>query len=211
MRWQVCILVDTSELVKFGMQHNVSITSNVNSHIKNHLLVYWVSDINECLSSSHGCEHRCVNTEGSYYCECNDGFALGSNGRSCSLDCGGSLPLSNGTFKSPGWPQMYPQLDFRCVWTIENIPAGQSVAFVIDKSAFGIHGSSPCFSDYVEFFNRADFTGRSVGRYCSRVPPQPVILTSDGVRIVFQGRVNRNRAPQNVGMRVLYTVLGTQR
>ena len=193
------------------MQHNVSSTSKVNSHIKNHLLVYWVSDINECLSSSHDCEHRCINTEGSYYCECNDGFALGSNGRSCSLDCGGSIPLSNGTFKSPGWPQMYPQLDFRCVWTIENIPTGESVAFVIDKSAFGIHGSSPCFSDYVEFFNRADFTGRSVGRYCSLVPPQPVIITSDGVRIVFQGRVNRNRAPDNVGMRVLYTVLGTQR
>ena len=82
------------------------------------------------------------------------------------------------------------------------------MAFVVDKSAFGIHGRSPCISDYVEFFNTADFTGTSVGRYCSLDPPQPVIIASDGVRIVFQGRVNRNRAPEYVGMRILYTVLG---
>ena len=39
-------------------------------------------DINEC-SGSHGCEHNCHNTAGSYYCTCNSGWVLASNGRNC--------------------------------------------------------------------------------------------------------------------------------
>ena len=34
---------------------------------------------------NHGCQHRCVNTdsEKGYRCECNEGFALGSDGKTC--------------------------------------------------------------------------------------------------------------------------------
>ncbi|XP_077091306.1 EGF-containing fibulin-like extracellular matrix protein 1 [Siphateles boraxobius] len=39
-------------------------------------------DRNECLLS-HLCMHMCVNTAGSYYCECNDGYRLASNNHSC--------------------------------------------------------------------------------------------------------------------------------
>ena len=165
--------------------------------------------MNECSSADHGCEHTCINTEGSFYCECDDGFVLSGNERSCSLDCGGTLPLNSGSFHSPGWPDEYPQLDFRCTWTMENIPTGQSVAFVVDKSAYGIHGSSPCVRDYLEFFDASGFSGRSVGRYCNVQPPEPVIVESEGARIVFQGRTNQNRAADRVGVRVSYTVLGT--
>ncbi|KAJ7372937.1 hypothetical protein OS493_015393 [Desmophyllum pertusum] len=41
-------------------------------------------DIDECLSSNGFCTHQCVNTAGSYRCECSTGFYLDSNGRSCS-------------------------------------------------------------------------------------------------------------------------------
>ena len=30
-----------------------------------------------------GCEHTCYNTEGSYTCDCNDGYILGTDNRMC--------------------------------------------------------------------------------------------------------------------------------
>ena len=32
------------------------------------------SDINECLESKDLCEQSCVNTPGSYYCQCHEGY-----------------------------------------------------------------------------------------------------------------------------------------
>ena len=34
------------------------------------------SDVNECDNANGGCPQQCVNTEGSYRCECFDGFTL---------------------------------------------------------------------------------------------------------------------------------------
>ena len=47
-------------------------------------------DINECSSSStNDCQHSCVNTPGSYTCQCNSGFRLNSDGRTCTGVCNG--------------------------------------------------------------------------------------------------------------------------
>ena len=46
--------------------------------------LFQFSDIDECQSSNGFCTHKCVNTDGSYRCECRSGFYLDSNGRSCS-------------------------------------------------------------------------------------------------------------------------------
>ena len=40
------------------------------------------ADIDECLGAND-CQQICINTAGSYYCECNDGFILDSNEHSC--------------------------------------------------------------------------------------------------------------------------------
>ena len=40
------------------------------------------TDRDECVLS-HSCMHGCVNTDGSYYCECNQGYRLASNNHSC--------------------------------------------------------------------------------------------------------------------------------
>ena len=34
------------------------------------------ADINECLDNNGGCAHNCINTPGSYNCECNRGYEL---------------------------------------------------------------------------------------------------------------------------------------
>ncbi|TRY87068.1 hypothetical protein DNTS_009157 [Danionella cerebrum] len=41
------------------------------------------ADIDECQVHNGGCQHRCVNTRGSYYCECKPGFRLHVDGRTC--------------------------------------------------------------------------------------------------------------------------------
>ena len=41
------------------------------------------TDINECESDNGDCEQLCVNTLGSYQCECRDGFKVLEDDRSC--------------------------------------------------------------------------------------------------------------------------------
>ena len=46
--------------------------------------MYCIPDIDECISTLHDCQDTCVNTEGSYMCECSEiGTQLASNQRSC--------------------------------------------------------------------------------------------------------------------------------
>ena len=40
-------------------------------------------DVDECAIANGGCEHECINTEGSFYCDCRDGHMLESNNRTC--------------------------------------------------------------------------------------------------------------------------------
>ena len=41
------------------------------------------SDINECDWGISGCSQKCFNTVGSYYCDCNNGYLLGSDNHTC--------------------------------------------------------------------------------------------------------------------------------
>ena len=51
-----------------------------------HLIWYGVcfADIDECIVSSPGCDHECVNIDGSFYCSCLSGYMLQQNGTNCS-------------------------------------------------------------------------------------------------------------------------------
>ena len=40
-------------------------------------------DVNECEMLNGGFQHQCKNTNGSYFCLCNDGFFRDGNGRTC--------------------------------------------------------------------------------------------------------------------------------
>ena len=54
-----------------------------NAYTCNRLFLICTLDVNECAIANGGCEHECINTEGSFYCDCRDGYMLESNNRTC--------------------------------------------------------------------------------------------------------------------------------
>ncbi|KAI0223786.1 hypothetical protein LSAT2_025084 [Lamellibrachia satsuma] len=42
------------------------------------------ADVDECQTTTHGCSQTCVNTVGSYRCECEPGYQLHTDGRTCN-------------------------------------------------------------------------------------------------------------------------------
>ena len=42
-----------------------------------------VADINECKTNNGGCDQKCTDTEGSFYCDCKIGYRLGYDQLSC--------------------------------------------------------------------------------------------------------------------------------
>ncbi|XP_070541063.1 oncoprotein-induced transcript 3 protein-like [Ptychodera flava] len=59
------------------------------------------TDLDECRTGVHKCAHLCVNTKGSYYCECRDGHQLSDDNKTCrpvpspSEENGGKLVTCN--------------------------------------------------------------------------------------------------------------------
>ena len=47
-------------------------------------LIICFADIDECTTDNGGCEHDCLNTAGSYECQCRDGYILDENKKSCA-------------------------------------------------------------------------------------------------------------------------------
>uniref|UniRef100_A0A8C2UHI5 Matrilin 4 n=1 Tax=Coturnix japonica TaxID=93934 RepID=A0A8C2UHI5_COTJA len=41
--------------------------------------------VDMCMERDHGCQHSCVSTPGSFYCECHPGYQLTMDGKTCSL------------------------------------------------------------------------------------------------------------------------------
>ena len=66
----VCVVFGTAIPTSFYILENVF-----------HTCIF--SDVNECSTNNGGCQHNCVNTDGSYECQCRSGYRLSSNGRNC--------------------------------------------------------------------------------------------------------------------------------
>ena len=41
------------------------------------------ADVDECDNHNAGCDHLCVNEQGSYHCECHDGYSVALDAHSC--------------------------------------------------------------------------------------------------------------------------------
>ena len=164
--------------------------------------------VNECTVRNGGCEHTCVDTVDSYYCECNNGYALEEDAHTCHISCGGLLTDRQGSFQTPDWPARYPQENFECEWRVRR-PLGSStlIEFTVDDEHFGINGRSPCSTDYLQFFNGSGQTNPNGAKICFLTPPAtPIIVRSEEATIVFKGS-NRRRPVSRVGVKVNYRIL----
>ena len=164
------------------------------------------ADIDEC-SQRHNCPERCVNTPGSFYCDCNDPeFVVGSDGLTCIPDCGGTLTAPTGTFSSPGWPRFYHSLDYRCTWILDVNQINSSSFDIEFNEPFGIHGRDPCRTDYVEVFDGIGEGAVSRGKFCFLRTPPVILTTSTRAMVIFQASTARH-TPSRVGISVTYTTV----
>ena len=143
---------------------------------------YCFPDIDECAGSDHGCEHNCTNSIRSYSCNCREGYTLGGDGRSCYVSCGGNFTDSN----TPDWPNSYPSVNFSCVWEIViDIPDASIVIYF--NEPYGIHGSEPCESDYVEVLHGVGSNTTPLRKNCGTDVPENIEIESNRATVVFKG------------------------
>ncbi|KAL0280907.1 UNVERIFIED_CONTAM: hypothetical protein PYX00_002062 [Menopon gallinae] len=144
-------------------------------------------EFDECKTISHGCEHECINTLGTYECACKIGYELHSDGKHCEDACGGILESPNGTITSPSFPKPYPS-NKKCIWEIIAPP---QYKITLNFTHFDLEGNSvyhqECEYDKVEVHSKMPENHlRRHGVYCG-LRKQPMIITSEknSLRVEF--------------------------
>ncbi|XP_035232741.1 tolloid-like protein 1 isoform X2 [Stegodyphus dumicola] len=144
----------------------------------------FVTETDECFAFNHGCQQKCINTVGSYRCECDIGYELHSDGKRCEDACGGILKGEKGTITSPSFPDLYPS-NKQCIWEIMAPP---QFRITLNFTHFDLEGTNQeCEYDSVDIRSRTSVEEewKKQGTYCgSRLP---AIVTSEGnvLRIEF--------------------------
>ena len=161
------------------------------------------SDIDECIEGTHNCQQVCNNSPGTYSCSCNDGFSLDEDSISCSPSCGGVLTSPSGSFNTPGWPDYYPSVNFKCEWIIMLEDNNSLISLDTDDSAYGILGRNPCSTDYLEFYDGPNNRATSLGKFCFVTAPADILTSANQAMVVFQASSN-SHPTSRVGVRVTY-------
>uniref|UniRef100_A0A672L2L1 Metalloendopeptidase n=1 Tax=Sinocyclocheilus grahami TaxID=75366 RepID=A0A672L2L1_SINGR len=136
------------------------------------------SDMDECSRENGGCQHECVNTYGSYSCECHSGFVLHSNKHDCKeVGCDQAISSVSGIITSPNWPDKYPSKK-ACTWTLSTTP-GHHIKLAIDEIDMEAH--QECAYDHLEIYDGPNGRATSFGRFCGSKKPSPVISSGNSM------------------------------
>lgn len=109
--------------------------------------------------------------------------------------CGGIVTGHSGFIESPNYGSNYYENSV-CAWTIY-VNKGSAVKIVITD--LDLRDQSPCFNDYVEFFDGPDDKSNLLGKYCS---DHPLLIESTGSSVHI--RMITNKKYQGKGFRLRY-------
>ncbi|XP_076459085.1 tolloid-like protein 1 [Babylonia areolata] len=155
----------------------------------------FVKEFDECTLPTHGCDHVCVNTLGSYKCECRIGYELHSDGKRCEDACGGYIEEESGVLQSPSFPELYPP-NKNCVW---QIVARDQYKITINFTHFDLEGhNQDCEYDSVRLSSGVGPDGSEQklhGVFCGATFPTPVTSEGNTLRIEF----NSDNSVQKTG------------
>ncbi|XP_076001313.1 dorsal-ventral patterning tolloid-like protein 1 isoform X1 [Genypterus blacodes] len=143
---------------------------------------HFFSDKDECSKDNGGCQHECINTVGSYVCQCRHGFVLHENKHDCKeAECEHKIHSPSGTLSSPNWPDKYPSRK-ECTWDITATP-GHRVK--ISFTEFEIEQHQECAYDHLEAFDGDTDTAAILGRLCGNKVPEPLVSTGNKMYLRF--------------------------
>uniref|UniRef100_A0A3Q2Y5X7 Metalloendopeptidase n=1 Tax=Hippocampus comes TaxID=109280 RepID=A0A3Q2Y5X7_HIPCM len=143
---------------------------------------HFFSDMDECSQENGGCQHECVNTMGSYRCQCRSGYMLHDNKRDCKeAGCDLALNGASGTVSSPNWPEKYPSKK-ACTWTLSTTP-GHRIRLAFDDIDMEAH--LECAYDHLEIFDGSDVRAPRLVRICGTRKPSPVISSDNALFLRF--------------------------
>ncbi|XP_076614626.1 bone morphogenetic protein 1-like [Chaetodon auriga] len=143
---------------------------------------HFFSDIDECSKENGGCQHECVNTFGSYSCQCRSGFMLHDNKHDCKeAGCDHAINSVSGTISSPNWPDRYPSKK-ACTWSLSMTP-GHRIKLVFNEIDMEAH--LECAYDHLEIFDGRDMRVPTLGRFCGTKKPSPVISSGNKMFLRF--------------------------
>ncbi|XP_059819218.1 bone morphogenetic protein 1-like [Hypanus sabinus] len=143
---------------------------------------HFFSDKDECSKENGGCQHECVNTFGSYSCQCRSGFVLHENKHDCKeAGCEHKINSVSGIITSPNWPDKYTSRK-ECTWEIVTTP-GHRVKLAFNE--LDIEQHQECAYDHLELFDGKDAKAKVIGRFCGSKKPEPQISTLNRMFIKF--------------------------
>ncbi|BHF63145.1 Bone morphoproteintic protein 1 [Sparganum proliferum] len=150
------------------------------------------AETSHCTGNNHDCEQICVNTAGSYKCQCYDGYNLLPDKKTCEpVACGGYLRADKGNITSPANLITYSPNN-KCIWRIE-VSAGFSVQLSFDS--FQFEEQSDCSSNYVEILDGPSDASPVLCKVCGSSLPAPITSTKNSmtVKFVSDGGLDNNR------------------
>ncbi|XP_051540864.1 procollagen C-endopeptidase enhancer 2-like [Myxocyprinus asiaticus] len=97
--------------------------------------------------------------------------------------CGGKLTKSQGSVKTPNWPEKNYPPGISCSWLITVEP---EMVIEVKFDKFDLESDTYCRFDYVAFFNGGEKdNSRRIGKFCGDTAPQNIVTSSNVLLVQF--------------------------